>query len=339
MKVGTKLSEQFDFGALKTIGKDLENVPSSMEISFHPAKEQTEFSETLSKIVDVLVESSNGKVKKIRGKGKDLITTPALTFRFFQCGRVNYLAIPKGQEYAPFKEFLSNKLMETSGIRAELKPKLFALKNPVNIHVFISSECPNCPNAVRAANVLTFLNNKITSTIIDVGQFPELAKQYNIKSVPMIVIDDGLLINQVITSTQLAEKIIDRGNQEYKKEHFLSLCSTGNFDKAAQLLVDSPVYSDFLFSAWEKSAMSSRMELMLVAQQVLTQNPKILDKIVPNLISLLSSTDISLKGDTIDLLSQIGHPDAITPIKALLNDNNLDIIEIAEDALNSLDSE
>jgi hypothetical protein len=337
--VSSELSEQFDFEALKTISKELRSLLNPLEIIFHPSKDYSEFSDILSKIADVLVESSNGKVRKTLGIDEGLIATPALTFCFPKHGHVHYLTIPKGQEYSPFKDYLTKDLEKNSGLSDSLKSNLIAIEKSVKIQVFISSECPNCPNAVRAANALTFFNDKITSTIIDVEQFPKLAKQYNIKSVPMIVIDDGLLINQVIPSAQLAEKIIDRGEQDYKKEHFLSLCSTGNFDKAAQLIWASSIYTDFLYSAWKKSTMSSRMELMLVAQQTLTQNTKIFDKIVPNLISLLSSKDISLKGDTIDLLSQIGHADAIVPIKALLNDTNPDIVEIAEDALDSLDGD
>lgn len=329
------MAEPNDFDALKNIAKDFNNFP--LEVIYHPSKDKSEFSDKLLEIANVLVEFSDGKIKKTLGKGEGVVDRPALTFCFPQYGKINYLAFPEGPEFTPFSELFTSPLKNCSEMNDTLTKKVISIKQSTTIQVFIASECPNCPNAVRAANTLAFLNHNVTTTIIDVEQFPDLAKQYHILSVPMTVIDDGLLINKVIPLTQLAEKIINRGDKDYNYEHFLSLCNTGNFDKAAQLILDFPVFSDFLFSAWKKSTMSSRMELMLVAQHSLNLNPRILDKIVSDLISLLLSEDISLKGDTIDLLSQIGHPDAIEPIKTLLHDNNPDIVEIAEDALETLD--
>ena len=57
----------------------------------------------------------------------------------------------------------------------------------------------------------------------------------------------------------------------------------------------------------------------------------------PNLINLLGAEDDALRGDTADLLGQIGHPGARKPLQALLHDPNPDIVEIAEEALEGLE--
>ena len=79
--------------------------------------------------------------------------------------------------------------------------------------------------------------------------------------------------------------------------------------------------------------MNARMALMIVAEEALSVDASILDGIVPELVSALDTDDAARRGDTADLLGQIGHPRAIEPLKALCSDLNADVAEIAEEAL------
>jgi hypothetical protein len=152
----------------------------------------------------------------------------------------------------------------------------------------------------------------------------------------MIVINNEFLINHVIPVTILAQKILMQNTNEYEKERFISLVNTSNFDLAAKRLMESDQEASFFLSAWQKSDLSSRMGLMLLASQVLDKNADVFYPIVSHLIELLKSDDASLIGDTADLLGQIGHPDAIEPLEELLQNKNPDIVEIVGEALEAL---
>ena len=84
------------------------------------------------------------------------------------------------------------------------------------------------------------------------------------------------------------------------------------------------------------------MGLFLVAEEALRWNPEGLMDLVPGLISGLEgegplAQDPSRKGDTADLLGQIGHPDARPVLEALSRDSNEEVAEAAQEALNDLD--
>ncbi|MFH1755588.1 MAG: HEAT repeat domain-containing protein, partial [Candidatus Latescibacterota bacterium] len=66
---------------------------------------------------------------------------------------------------------------------------------------------------------------------------------------------------------------------------------------------------------------------------------RVLHGIVDGLIAVLRSGDMALKGDTADLLGTIGHPHAAEPLQELLQSDNADIVEIAEEALQNLREE
>jgi len=321
---------------LEKIGNQLKELFPPLTITFHPSGEVSEFSTTLSDIAFILDRSAEDGVKLFKGDGSGLPATPALSFNLAESGTINYLAIPKGSEEPPFFEMLTFKTKNIINISEDLKQQTQALSQPIDIQIFITSTCPNCPNAVRAANTLTLLSKQITTTIIDVERFPKLGERFKVQSVPMIVINNELLINHVIPVATLAQKILMQNTNEYEKERFISLVNTSNFDLAAKRLLESDQEVKFFLSAWKKSDLSSRMGLMLLASQVLDENTDIFNSIVNQLIKILNSVDASLVGDTADLLGQIGHPDAIKPLKSLLQNENTDIVEIAEEALEAL---
>lgn len=227
---------------------------------------------------------------------------------------------------------------ETSiDVSEDMKSALRTLAKPVRIAVFTAAGCPHCPHAVRAANTLASLSPNITANIIDIETSPEQARRFNIRSVPMTVIDDDLLINHVVTAAQLAERILSRSRDEFSAEALLSQVETNNIEMASRTLCTRGHAAGAFLSAWKASTLSSRMGLMLVAANALEESPHVLDEIVQRLIAVLATNDTAMRGDTADLLGQIGHEDARKPLEALLRDSNEDIVEIAEEALQRLE--
>jgi HEAT repeat protein len=51
---------------------------------------------------------------------------------------------------------------------------------------------------------------------------------------------------------------------------------------------------------------------------------------------VLAADDAALRGDTADLLGQIGHADAIEALTALTKDPNPDVAEIAAESLEAI---
>jgi hypothetical protein len=307
----------------------------SLNITYHPSEEENEFSTALYEIVDGLHKASGNGISLSHGSGKDLPAVPALTFQHEGSGPINYMALPQGPEKTPFIEMLTAAVPGRADNGEVTRHDLRELDSPVDIVVFIASACPNCPQAVRAANQLAILSQKMTVTIVDVEVFPQLADHFKIRSVPMTVIDDELLISEVIPVQELAKKILSRQSAAYEKEAFLSQVMTGNIELATKRLLDGG-QGEYFLASWRESTLSTRIALLITAKEAMEREPDILHGIVLGLIEELSAEDVSLKGDTIDLLGMIGHPDAIKPIESLLLDDNADIVEIAREALDNL---
>ncbi len=60
-----------------------------------------------------------------------------------------------------------------------------------NIKLLVSLSCTQCPDLVVAAGRLATLNPKLDTQVYDINHFEAIKKQYNVMSVPCIVINDG----------------------------------------------------------------------------------------------------------------------------------------------------
>jgi HEAT repeat protein len=72
-------------------------------------------------------------------------------------------------------------------------------------------------------------------------------------------------------------------------------------------------------------------------EEALSQDPRILDEIVDDLILLLSHEDDGLRGDTSELLGKVCLPKAIPHLERLRDDPNEDVRDAAIEALGVLE--
>ncbi len=119
---------------------------------------------------------------------------------------VKFNGIPAGHE---INSFISA-LLEMAGTPIEIdeatKKRIAAIKNKVNIKVFITLSCPHCPGAVQNAHRLSMLNDNIEGEMIEAQTFQAISQKYDVSGVPKIVIND----KHELVGNQPLETILDQ---------------------------------------------------------------------------------------------------------------------------------
>ncbi len=323
-----------DFGRLKT---ELSVFPQRPTAIFYPSEDRSAFGSRLAELVDRLEQEAGIVVEIRRGPVPRVILRPGLTLTSSDGRSIQYMAVPEGPEAPPFLEALKGLARDTAGDSENRILELDGIERPAGLKVFIGAACPHCPGAVREANRLALNSPLITTTIIDAQQFSELAGRFGVQAVPQTVIDEGLSITGVVRAADLVEKIRRRGQKGYEEEQFCSLVETNRILEAVQQIRNGPGVVSFL-SAWRKSTTSSRVGLLLTAEEALGEDPAALDSILMDLLNVLQSDDAALRGDTADLLGRIGHPAAREALEALRNDPQPDVAEIATEAIQEIET-
>ena len=105
--------------------------------------------------------------------------------------RMVFNGTPAGHEANAIIETIVLLSTASSGFSPNEEELLSHLDKPINIRVFVTTACPYCPQSAALAFKIAMANPKFVSAeIIEAQEYRELAAQYEIKSVPMQMIND-----------------------------------------------------------------------------------------------------------------------------------------------------
>jgi len=210
------------------------------------------------------------------------------------------------------------------------------MEGPLNITVVVATGCPNCPHMVSAVNEFAAEVHESTVNIVNASESPEIADRYQVMSVPTTVVNEGLTIVGVLTREEFARRVLESLGPGRDDAVLKSLVESGRIADATAYLGDGRGFAGFA-ALWNESALEARIGLSLVAQNAIDESPTCLDGLVDLILPSLDGDDTARRGDTADLLGAIGHESARPALEKLLEDEDEDIAEVAQDALEGID--
>jgi len=309
----------------------------SLEIVLHPAADgESALQQPLASLARQIEVASGDVLTVEQGDGAGLAALPCLTIAHRALGQIHYQALPEGPELPPFVEALLGPTQSSADTTEGWAERLSALKRPAELLVFVGATCPHCPGAVRSANRIALASPLVTVSIVDVQLHSSLAERFNVRAVPLTILDGDLAVTGVVHPADLVDKILSRGDESHGRNLLLSLVEQGRFGEVAGRMRTGPGAAHFL-ALWKGSTTSLRIGLMMAVEEALEADRAALDGVVAGLLPIVPSEDAVLRGDTADLLGRIGHRAATDALQALLDDPNPDVAEIASEALEEID--
>lgn len=112
--------------------------------------------------------------------------------------------VPGGHEFTSFVLGIYNVSGPGQPLDAALSDEIKAIRTPVDIKILVSLSCTMCPETVVAAQHIAALNSNVTAEAYDLNHFQSLKEQYNVMSVPCIIVNDSKIsfgkknINQML---------------------------------------------------------------------------------------------------------------------------------------------
>lgn len=103
---------------------------------------------------------------------------------------ITFACIPLGHEFTNFVIALLWAGGYPMKLDNDVKEQIKRLPVQGNFETFVSLSCHNCPDVVQALNTIAFLNHNVSHTVIDGALFPDLVKEKNVLSVPMMFKDE-----------------------------------------------------------------------------------------------------------------------------------------------------
>ena len=125
-----------------------------------------------------------------------------------QSGRAIFYGMPSGYEFSTLVNSIINASLDSQNLNEDLHRDLETIENPINIKVFVTPSCKYCPEIAELALSLAMQFETIKTEIIEVQEYPDLASNYGITSVPITIINDKIQIPGQISSDTLVENLL-----------------------------------------------------------------------------------------------------------------------------------
>jgi glutaredoxin-like protein len=127
--------------------------------------------------------------------------TPALRF----------YGMPLGYQMAVIIESIKTISRKVSPLSMDSRKKLRQVNQPVHIQVMVTPEEENCAGVARLAHALAWENHCISADLIEIREFPALARSIGIQSAPLTVINENFRLAGPAGETSLVEQVLQAG--------------------------------------------------------------------------------------------------------------------------------
>ena len=115
--------------------------------------------------------------------------------------------VPSGHEFTSFVLGLYNAAGPGQAIDEDTKRQIAAITEAVDIKILVTLSCTMCPDLVVATQRIAAENPNVTAHVYDIRHFEDLKNQYNIMSVPCMVVNDQDVVFGKKTMQQVLELI------------------------------------------------------------------------------------------------------------------------------------
>lgn len=254
-------------------------------------------------------------------------------------GLLIYKTLPEKNEWLPFIEVLR----EYSFSKNEASRKWLlaeeATREQMHIIIAISPICPHCAEVVRNFGSFLTQHPHLSVEIIDVMATPRIVEEFNIQSTPTVIVNDELIFIGDVSYEEIVAYLNASDGKNRQKKRIEFFLANNALDDAVSVIQHHPESIGFMVEKLQSPLLSTRVQAMTLLEELIDAERELCRSIVPELIDLLTTEDITILSDIIYALGVIGDKRARTSLQKLTLHDNEDVSEGAQDALEELDVE
>lgn len=217
--------------------------------------------------------------------------------------RIRYHALPVGPELAPFLDALAGESMAEPA--PDLARRLEALNLPAPLRLFISSDCPFCPVAVRGLLSLVRACRHISVAVIDGRLFPEWADVEQVASVPTVLLDPGFRWTGVPNMEEIVTVAAERDPLQLGADTLRGLMEAGKAEEVAAMMVRRGRFFPALIDLLTHEKWPVRLGAMVAVEYLAAEAPDLAARGAEPLWRAYADAPDDVRGDLLHVLGDI----------------------------------
>jgi glutaredoxin-like protein len=123
--------------------------------------------------------------------------------------RLHYVGMPAGRQLRSLADDFVDASRGRSEMEEEARSAINRVTEPTVIRVFVTPVCPYSPLVVRSAHMFAIENPLIKAYMVEILEFPVLAKKYGVVGVPRTIINGTVMFDGAPNQKAFAEMVLD----------------------------------------------------------------------------------------------------------------------------------
>ena len=202
--------------------------------------------------------------------------------------------------------------------------------------LLIATGCNHCPAVLQSLSELIKEGKLSSLEVVNIVEAPERAQALNVRSVPWVKLGEYELVGMK-SKAELEQWIEKSRKPEDMAAYFEELMTSGEISKVQQLVEDKPEHMQTLFDimANDSSSLSARIGVGAIIEQF--AGSELLINNIESLGNYITDKNARIRNDACYYLGLSQHKSAEKFIKPLLTDEDKDVRETAEEALEEIE--
>ncbi len=127
---------------------------------------------------------------------------------------LSFAGLPMGHEFTSLVLALLHSGGHPMKLEAETIEQIAQLDKDLNVEIFISLSCQNCPDVVQAFNMMAAINPRVRPTMIDGALFQDEVKSRDIMAVPSVFVNGELFGQGRMSLAEILNKVDDGAEEK-----------------------------------------------------------------------------------------------------------------------------
>ncbi len=171
-----------------------------------PTRQMLQELAALSDLISLRVHNIEDEREEAARFGVERI--PGIELRGRDTAMMKLYGMPAGSEFPTFLDTISDVSCKAVLLSPESVKALRKVKEDIRVKVFVAPMCPYSPGPARAAFQMSLANPRVKPEVIQADEFPALAQRYDVKAVPLTVIEERIAVVGAVPEKGLVEQVV-----------------------------------------------------------------------------------------------------------------------------------
>ncbi len=136
---------------------------------------------------------------------------PAIALGPESGGRLRFYGLPLGYELPALIDSIKSVSRGATRLSVNTRKQLRRVNRPVHLQVFVTPGSEVSAGMALLAHAMAVESAHISADVIEAEEFPDLARRYGVRQVPLTVINELATVNGMVSEGELLEKVSQVG--------------------------------------------------------------------------------------------------------------------------------